>query len=234
MDYFSSNRRRGSQVDQERLNAPLPPIAQTPGPNTPGPQTPGPGTAAPRPRGPRGLPSLENLRQPSSIRIRRLPSRENTRPGTQGSGRGAPVAVDPPPTGRRRSSSEPQRYGNNLAPADADLARQRTHEMPTIREGTAQMTPQPQTGSSRDSSPYQEAFETPQPQTPSTNLDGYGVPADRVTTSASAMTEAGNAARQNRGLRRFRTGASTAPRNEVPNANDYGSDVVDYLDLIGR
>jgi hypothetical protein len=47
------------------------------------------------------------------------------------------------------------------------------------------------------------------------------------------MHEAGNAARSNRGLQRFRTGGSAMPRNERPQANEYRSDVVDLLDLVG-
>jgi hypothetical protein len=47
------------------------------------------------------------------------------------------------------------------------------------------------------------------------------------------MNEAGNAARANRGLQRFRTGGSNMPRNENPAADEYRSDVVDLLDLVG-
>lgn len=106
--------------------------------------------------------------------------------------------------------------------------------MPTLSEETAG----PQYGSSRSSQSFHEAAETPQlqtpqPPTPSINIDDTTYPADRIMTSASAMYEAGNAAREHRGLRRFRTAGSSALRNETPAADEYGSDVVDYLDLVG-
>ena len=222
-DYFTYARRSGQPANEERRNAPLPP-APGPGPQTPGPQTPG---------GRRlGTPSsLEGLRAPSSIRIRRLPSGLNTpRPGTQD---GAPPSAqaDAAVQGRRRSSSEPQRYGNTLAPPGMDISRQRTHDMPTITEGqTTSLGPQPPISESSQS--FHEAAETP-PRTPSINIEDSTTPAERVITGASAMHDAGNAARSNRGLRRFRTAGSNIPRNENPAANEYRSDVVDLLDLVG-
>ena len=221
MDYFNYARRR-DQVTQDRLNAPLPPIQQTPGPPTPGPQTPGS-----RPLGGQG--SLEGLRAPSSIRIRRLPSGLATpRPNSQQTGQ-APSQPDTAVTGRRRSQSDPHRYGTTLAPPNMDLSRQRTHEMPTVREET----PGARYAPSESSQSYHEAEETPRPETPSINIEGTGSPAERVITGASYLQEAGNAARANRGLQRFRTGGSAMPRNEIPAADEYNSDVVDLLDLVG-
>jgi hypothetical protein len=133
--------------------------------------------------------------------------------------------------GRRRSSSEPQRYGNTLAPPGTDLSRQRTHDMPTITEGQA-TTPGPRHAASESSQSFHEAAESP-PRTPSINIEDSTTPAERVITGASAMHEAGNAARSNRGLHRFRTAGSNMPRNENPAANEYRSDVVDLLDLVG-
>ena len=215
-DYFNNTRGSGQPADADRRNAPLP---STPGPQTPGGRRPG------------GPVSLEGLRAPSSIRIRRLPSAQNVqRPGTQG-GAPATAQADTAVTGRRRSSSEPQRYGQTLAPPGIDLARQRTHDMPTITEGqTSSSYPQP--APSESSQDYHEAPETP-PRTPSLNIEDATSPAGRVITGASAMTEAGNAARANRGLQRFHTGGSNMRRNENPAANEYRSDVVDLLDLVG-
>lgn len=229
MDYFSYNRRRGNSASDQRRNAPLPP--------TPAPQTPGVQAQAGQPQGGRtlgGPASLESLRAPSSIRIRRLPSGlSSPRPETQhGPQQGAPPASqEGTTTGRRRSSSEPQRFGSTLAPPQMDLSRQRTAEMPTITEGQSP-TPGPQPTDSSQS--FYEAAETPRPQTPSINIDESGSPAERVMTGASAMQEAGNAARSNRGLQRFRTGGSAMPRNENPSADEYQSDVVDLLDLVGK
>ena len=220
-DYFNYARGSGQPADQERRNAPLPPA---PGPQTPAPQTPG----GRRPGNPT---SLEGLRAPSSIRIRRLPSALNTpRPGTQG-GAPPPAQTDGAAQGRRRSSSEPQRYGNTLAPPGVDLTRQRTSDMPTITEGQA-TAPGPAPPASESSLSFHEAAETP-PRTPSINIENTTTPAERVITGASAMHEAGNAARSNRGLQRFRTSGSNMPRNENPAANEYRSDVVDLLDLVG-
>jgi hypothetical protein len=103
--------------------------------------------------------------------------------------------------------------------------------MPTITEGqTTASGPQP--AASESSQDYHEASETP-PRTPSLNIEDATTPAGRVITGAPAMTEAGNAARANRGLERFRTGGSNMPRNERPAADEYRSDVVDLLDLVG-
>jgi hypothetical protein len=217
MDYFSYARRRGNSVNQDRLNAPLPPAAP-------------PGTPRPRPPG-----SLENLRAPSSIRIRRLPSgnvQQAARPVTQ-SGDAAPVETDTAVTGRRRSSSEPQRFGSTLAPPAMDLSRQRTTEdrhMPTLTEEARTPPPQQVPAESEDS--FHEAAESPYPRTPDVQA-ATPAPAERVASGASAMQSAGNAARTNRGLRRFTTNSSNAPRNEQVEADEYNSDVVDLLDLVG-
>lgn len=65
------------------------------------------------------------------------------------------------------------------------------------------------------------------------NYSDNGDPMERIETGASAVTGAGHAARANRGLRRLRTAASTAPRNERHYEDEYNSDMVDYLDLVG-
>lgn len=220
MDYFTYNRRRGNSVNQDRLNAPLPPA--------PAPGTPGAGTPGPRPPAMTG--TLESLRAPSSIRIRRLPSGLSTpRPPSQQSPQ-PPVAVDAPTTGRRRSSSEPQRYGAGLEPPAMNLARQRTAEDPHSRmTPLAEETPGAGLGAPSDSSQYYEASETP----PVDDMDGLGH-AERIVTGASAMNEAGNAARQNRGLTRVRTAASAMDRQGQPASDEYHSDVVDLLDLVGK
>ena len=105
--------------------------------------------------------------------------------------------------------------------------------MPTLAEERTAGTP-PVPGVRRESPDrFYEAAETPMAQTPSASGDYLGgAPAERVLTSATAMAEAGNAARENRGLRRFRTAGGTM-RNEQPAANEYHSDVVDLLDLVG-
>ena len=111
-------------------------------------------------------------------------------------------------------------------------------EMPTITEGqqTASRRNPNQAGSD-SSQEYHEAREDPRPlPTPSINgEDGVtpGEPASRVVSGASAMHSAGDAARRNRGLRRFRSGTSSVMRNEQPAADEYNSDMVDLLDLVG-
>ncbi|TKA66470.1 hypothetical protein B0A55_09198 [Friedmanniomyces simplex] len=208
-DYFSQARQRAGTATQERLNAPLPP-----------------GPARP-------VRSIESLRQPSSIRIRRLPSNyaaSGSRPTSQ-AGETDGVAVDDSAftEGRRRSSSAPQRYQQNLAVPGTDLSRQRTADatshMGTISEGTAV---------GQQGTPYYEAAETPRPLTPSIMLQTPGeAPVERVRTGASVLNSAGNAARQNRGLRRLRSGRVGGDRSDYFNRHDeYDSDVVDLLDLI--
>lgn len=224
MDYFGYQRRRDNSLTQDRLNAPLP-----------APQTPG---------GRRGLAqpgSLENLRRnpASSIRISRLPS-GNAVPQLRPSSATTPAAEDTAVTGRRRSSSEPKRYsGSHLAPPGPDLSHQRTAEpeahMPTITEGESS---QPRQMPSRSTiGEYHEAVETPYPVTPGTpGVDEYDAastaPASRVASGASALNSAGNAARQNRGLRRLRTNASM--KANADSESNYEDDVVDFLDLVGK
>ncbi|KAK1071998.1 hypothetical protein LTR12_015942 [Friedmanniomyces endolithicus] len=207
-DYFSQARQRAGTTTQERLNAPLPP---------------GP---------PRPIRSIESLRQPSSIRIRRLPSYASasaSRPTSQ-AGETDGVAVEDTAfaEGRRRSFSAPQRHQQNLAVPVVDLSRQRTANstgpMGTITEGAAL----------GQGTPYREGAQTPQPSTPGimppTPGDG---PIERVRTGASAMNSAGNAARHKRGLRRLRSGQAGGDRSDYYNRQDeYDSDVVDLLDLI--
>ncbi|KAK5136470.1 hypothetical protein LTR08_003115 [Meristemomyces frigidus] len=142
------------------------------------------------------------------------------------------IAVhDTAESGRRRSSSAPQRYGGNLAPVDNRLARQMTAELPhmgTITEGQSLPTNRP--------APFYEAQETPQPMTPSIGMQTPGETPmiDRVTSAAPAMENAGQAARRNRGLRRFQTstGQTRGFGHGRPADDEYDTDVVDLLDLI--
>ncbi|KAK5688206.1 hypothetical protein LTS10_000184 [Elasticomyces elasticus] len=215
-DYFNQSRQRpgtARTATQERLNQALPPV------------------------GARPVRSIESMRQPSSIRIRRLPSNyaaSNSRPPSQ-AGAADAVAVDDAAFsgGRRRSSSAPQRFQQNLTVpgTGADLARQRTADpmghMGTITEGTPV----------GQGTPYYEAAETPGllPPTPGMMLPTPGeAPIERIRTGASALNSAGNAARQNRGLRRLRSGqVGGGDRSDYYNRHDeYDSDVVDLLDLI--
>ena len=212
-DYFSQGRRRGNSVTQERLNAPLPPSG----------------------RPVRPADSYSSLRQPSGIRIRRLASGtgQTSRPASQASNDDGVDVQDTAVTGRRRSSSEPQRYlgPQHLAPPGNDLTRQRTADVPshmrTINEGSA--LPQEQ------ATPYYEATETPRPLTPSINIQTptSEAPVSRVVSNASAMNSAGNAAQRNRGLRRFRSGTQGTRPGSRQAHDEYDSDVVDLLDLIG-
>ena len=227
MDYFGYQRRRNNSLTQDRLNGPLP---------GPGPQTPGSRRQLAQPG------SMENLRRnpASSIRISRLPS-GNAVPQLRPSSATTPGTEDTAVTGRRRSSSEPKRYsGGALAPPGSELSQQRTADpevhMPTITEGESaqpQQTPGQGYGGN-----YGEAIETPMPVTPGTpGVDEYDAattaPASRVASGASALNSAGNAARQNRGLRKFRTNASLRQQANADSRNNYNDDVVDYLDLVG-
>ena len=105
--------------------------------------------------------------------------------------------------------------------------------MPTIREGQIP-TPGPPPSDNGSNQDFYEAAEVPQPYTPSINVDYATDPAERVMTGASTVSEAGNAARANRGLARYRTGGSAMPTNERPARDEYRSDVVDLLDLVGE
>ncbi|RMY78143.1 hypothetical protein D0863_00879 [Hortaea werneckii] len=236
-DYFSNlGRRRGSSAAGEHLTAPVP-----------GPQ--GHPQQA-RPTFPRHQASRDSLRAPSSIRIRRLPSSnlsQDTRPAAQrlAQDEGVASSDQAETSGRRRSSSAPQRYGvpghqqslqqqyeNNR------LSRQLTvgdaPHMSTINEGQ-QLQP------SRNQTPFREQPETPgEPYTPSVGMGtpGSEMPAsERVASGVPAMTEAADAARQNRGLRRFRTntgasGRGRGPMRDQPAHDEYQADVVGLLDLL--
>lgn len=215
MDYFDYGNRRGGQINQDRLNAPLP--------GTPG----VPGT----PR------TLEGLRNPSNIRIRRLPSGNNVpqtpRPSSQ-QAQLSGVSEEPSSSGRRRSSSEPQRFGASLAPPEVDLSRQRTtgeYRMPTLNEETPASSSRRPAQYDSNRSFYHDARE--EVETPYTYP--ASPPEDPITKSASQMHEAGNAARANRGLRRVKTNASagSGTRWAKPSADEYNNDQVDFLDLVG-
>lgn len=133
-------------------------------------------------------------------------------------------------TGRRRSFSAPQRYRESLAPPGTDLSRQRTAEphMRTINEGQA--LPQAQ-----DRTPYYESQETPRPYTPSINIQtpGETPQAERMAQGAPVVANAGEAARRNRGLRRFRS-STQGYRHQHMGDDEYDADVVDLLDLVGK
>lgn len=201
------------------------------------PQTP------PRPRRPLGpAGSLENLhRNPaSSIRIRRLPSSSNVAQQSRPQSSTTPMEEEPAAAGRRRSFSEPQRYIGREQPTESDLARQRTAEpstiMPTITEGqqaSQRYVPHQFPPGSYHGPAETQAGQGSVPPTP--GVDEYDAatpgPATRVTTGASAMANAGNAARQNRGLNRIRTNASLRDRDT---RDEYSSDQVDFLDLVGK
>ena len=168
--------------------------------------------------------SRESMRMPSSIRIRRLPSSTAERPLSSASDTESRDFADPGTTGRRRSSSAPQRP--TLQELDeADLARQHTAEpfMPAIVEGQATTAQQ-----ARGLHPVQSRQgDAPQPfaNLQRTNTSGSG--------GVQAMNSAGNAARGNRGLRRLRSGALPPRQQELSADAEYDADVVSLLDLIG-
>nr|POE53341.1 hypothetical protein CFP56_28563 [Quercus suber] len=226
-DYFNfGSRRRGTSVTQERLNAPLPP-----GPS---------GRSRPSYMG-----SLENMRMPSNIQIRRLPSYapeiSSSRPTSAQNAR-TPLPEDHDDfdnSGRRRSMSAPYRFeeGGHAAPA-ADLSRQRTidSQMQTITEGVASNRRQPTMHPG-----FLEPQETPQPVSPAGHsdegeefprFDGTGL---ATPGAATVMHSAGNAAQRNRGVGRSRGNTATSRDSgsrRGPDDGNYDSDVVDFLDLI--
>lgn len=174
--------------------------------------------------------SRENLRTPSSIRIRRLPSNNSvTRPlsgvSDSGSTEGRDFA-DPGSVGRRRSSSAPQRPVLNEV-GDNDLTRQRTAEpfMPAIVEGQASSAQE-----ARGIEPvYSREEDAPQPFN---NLQRSAT-ATSDAGGTQAMNSAANAARTNRGLRRLRSGALPPRQSELAADREYDADVVSLLDLVG-
>lgn len=218
-DYFNhgTQRRRGSDAQQRPSTAQLPSGSSR-----------------------RLYAAREFVRQPSSIRIRRLPSSttlsaQTSRELSQGNDATATPAstseTDAEVMGRRRSMSAPQqRGGGDTGQYGGDSVRQSAVEpsqMGTITED--QVLPQPM--------PFYEAEETPQPWTPSIGVQtpgGESRPAERLGDGANAMTEAGNAARRARGLRRFRSGTSFTHPRHMPHHDEYDSDVVDLLDLVGE
>lgn len=168
--------------------------------------------------------SRESMRMPSSIRIRRLPSNTAERPLSSASDTASRDFADPGTTGRRRSSSAPQRPTLQELNED-DLARQNTAEpfMPSIVEGQATSAQQ-----ARGFHPVQSREgDAPQPFTnlQRTNTAGSG--------GTQAMNSAGNTARGNRGLRRLRSGALPPRQQELSADAEYDADVVSLLDLIG-
>ena len=222
MDYFDYNRRRNNSITQDRLNAPLPQPIATPG---------GGQVRAQRPQRPLNQ-SYESLRQPSSIRIQRVPSGQVPqlqRPLSHQADQAPQTGNET--SGRRRSTSEPQRYGASLAPPVMDLSRQRTQgdapHMPTVTEGVAIDHAGPP-GASQDFGTIQESSGLQTPSTPYYSMLDGSEPASRVATGASALQNAGNVARTNRGLTRLRTGMSGQTT-----ADEYGTNVIDLLDLVG-
>lgn len=106
--------------------------------------------------------------------------------------------------------------------------------MGTITEG--QRVPQNQ------ETPFYDAQQTPRPFTPSINIPTPGETpgVDRMMNGVPAVENAGVAAQRNRGLRRYRTntgpnmGPSRGHGSGRPDADEYDTDVVDLLDLIGK
>lgn len=94
----------------------------------------------------------------------------------------------------------------------------------TEAEEPGQRRPQ---GPRTEQSQYFEAMETPPPED---YAGTEGAPSSRVLSAAPAMHSAGNAARANRGLNRTHT---TTTRHEYPQEDEYESEVVDLLDLVG-
>jgi len=167
------------------------------------------------------------MRQNSSIRIRRLPSSNFTpRPISQASDTEQQDFANPDMASRRRSFSAPQRPASNTLP-EPDLSRQHTVDayMPPIVEGQATAAQQ-----ARGVAPYSDGMGDPRPQAP-VNLATPGAESD--AGNAQALNSAANAARSNRGLRRFRSGA-LPPRQQLQSDSEYGNDVVSLLDLIGE
>lgn len=206
MDYFDyGSQRRRTSVTRDRLNAPLPgrPLS--------------------------GVSSRESLRTPGgtpSIRIRRLPSSnaiEQAPSLTQQQEDERERSTSR--TGRRRSSSAPQRH-DQLVPPENAITRQRTAEphMPSLNEGVAtEKFPDVRPGAPDQSgtSPVQGSAGT-----------------DRLAGGAQAMHSAGNAARGARGLRRFRSSVATPQvqqgQGRQSDQDEYASEVVDLLDLVGE
>lgn len=171
-----------------------------------------------------GQGSRESMRQNSSIRIRRLPSSTNVRPTSQASDPQTEQHdfANPDMASRRRSFSAPQRPASNTLP-EPDLTRQHTLDphMPAIVEGQA--------SEGNHGTAYSDGIQDSRPQAP-VNLPTPGADSE---AGATAMNSAANAARSNRGLRRFRSGA-LPPRQELQSDSEYGNDVVSLLDLIGE
>lgn len=219
-DYFNngSQRRRGPTAQERPSTAHLPP------------------EGARRP-----YPAREFMRPPSSIRIRRLPSStalsaQISRETSQGDDdtTSTPVGTsetDAERTGRRRSMSAPQQQ-SSVGPVQfgGESVRQSAVEpsqMGTITEG--QVLPQPM--------PFYGSEGTSRPLTPSIDVQTPGGeigPVERLGDGANVMTEAGNAARRARGLRRFRSGTSFTHPRHMPQHDEYDSDVIDLLDLVGK
>jgi hypothetical protein len=172
--------------------------------------------------------SRENMRTPSSIRIRRLPSSNSVaRPLSGGSDTYQPEErdfADPGTVGRRRSTSAPQRPVFH-EPAQNDLTRQHTAEpfMPSIVEGQATAAQE-----ARGLQPVQSRpDDVPRPFS---NLQRTGTDSSE---GAQAANSAGNAARGGRGLRRLRSGVLPPRQQELSADSEYDADVVSMLDLIG-
>jgi len=96
--------------------------------------------------------------------------------------------------------------------------------MQTITEGTA-LPRQPST-------PFFEASDRPYTPSVAIQTPNEMPQASRIASGASAMKSAGNAAQRARGLRRLQSGVSMR-RQQSYAPDEYGSDVVDLLDLVG-
>lgn len=175
-------------------------------------------------------PSRESLRSnASSIRIRRLPS-HNLATDPPDNGEVWSAAADAAVANRRRSSSAPQRI-DHQAQQGTDLARVPTADayapmMPPIQEGFATSAPGGPSGAGD-----QTRLQAPHGSMPS--RPGGMADLHAAGSGPQATFNAGNFARTNRGMRRFRSG--TAPSRANPTGSqEYDSDVVGFLDLVGE
>ncbi|KXT06660.1 hypothetical protein AC578_8599 [Pseudocercospora eumusae] len=226
MDYFSQGgRRRGNSASQQ--DRPNPP--QTPGArNIP------------------GAPSFENLRAPSNIRIRRLPSNTTVilpRPTSQAPSDSNAQEEDDAVTGRRRSLSAPQRPSSNVLFQTADLSRERTldggaGQLSTITEGAQAM---PRGGAMHSAHPnIPEGSRATTPGIDARDMATRTPSPERLGNGGAAMHSAGHAAQRSRGfgLARFRSNTSTAQRpnsrysQRMQEDTEYEADVIDLLDLV--
>lgn len=159
-------------------------------------------------------------RNNSSIRLRRIPSSQALRPSPEELARQRnTVAIanqDAEPSGRRRSSSEPQRmsWPPNL---QTDLSRQRTYD------------------NSNFMSPIQEGEQTSQQQSNQFLYVPGETPQSEQPPQLGRLRRASAATRSMLGLRSRAGEQANAPGEPVdPAQAEYDQDIVDLLDVIGR